>query len=399
MSITTYNFYNKDWFIAADVVKHYKLSSNYNTYYSKFYSNGRLFGPLTSYEFRLSESYLEEFKSLYGANNASLNKSNAVWLIDEETVRKLLNKDIINSKEKTVKTVESNALSIKYNLGVDKTFEELKIKQVIDNKEKELKQDNASTTYQFDPFNPSVMHLKELDELRANITSGKTNFLVDTNIPVTNSRSAEEIRDYKSVLPSIPIVIDEYRKPKSRTIADLSLSADAVYSMPIDPSIKSINSTYSKYSEEEISDCITLLSSKLTNTPYQQEKLLECGSIRLDLFSCTRRSIYAIELKKGLITLDMIKEKLETKHYLTSIINEYPDLNITFIFSSPQGISWEGLLYLQEASKSVGPHKIIYKPCSNLILDMINKKEKDLPSYYYKQILDKPIIKYLLQVS
>lgn len=360
MSITTYNFYNKDWFIAADVVKHYKLSSNYNTYYSKFYSNGRLFGPVTSYEFRLSESYLEEFKSLYGANNASLNKSNAVWLIDEETVRKLLNKDIINSKEKTVKTVESNALSIKYNLGVDKTFEELKIKQVIDNK-----------------GNTQVVTPKAEPEYIVNpLFINSNNSVVDTN-----SKTREEL-------------VNEITNNKPIFISDQLLSKQEYKS-----SKETINIPYSKYSEEEISDCITLLSSKLTNTPYQQEKLLQGGSIRLDLFSCTRRSIYAIELKKGLITLDMIKEKLETKHYLTSIINEYPDLNITFIFSSPQGISWEGLLYLQEASKSVGPHKIIYKPCSNLILDMINKKEKDLPSYYYKQILDKPIIKYLLQVS
>jgi hypothetical protein len=354
MSITTYNFYNKDWFIAADVVKHYKLSSNYNTYYSKFYSNGRLFGPVTSYEFRLSESYLEEFKSLYGANNASLNKTSAVWLIDEETVRKLLNKDIINSKEKTVKTVESNALSVRYNLGVDKTFEELKIKHVIDNKT------NTQVTI------PNT--LEQLNRVSKQVDN--TVYLTENDLP---------------------------KHTHSSSLADTNLSIDhAIYKPKKEPVTTNY---YSIYSEEEISDCITLLSSKLTNTPYQQEKLLEGGSIRLDLFSCTRRSIYAIELKKDVITLDMIKEKLETKHYLTSIINEYPDLNITFIFSSPQGISWEGLLYLQEASKSVGPHKIIYKPTSNLILDMINKKEKELPSYYYKQILDKPIIKYLLQVS
>jgi hypothetical protein len=346
MSITTYNFYNKDWFIAADVVKHYKLSSNYNTYYSKFYSNGRLFGPVTSYEFRLSESYLEEFKSLYGANNASLNKTSAVWLIDEETVRKLLNKDIINSKDKTVRTVESNVLSVRYNLGVDKTFEELKIKHVVDNKN-------------------------------------------NTQVVTTTTVEPEYIVNPLFIKPN-GVVVYSNNHPQS----DQLLPKQEYKS-----SKEVINIPYSKYSEEEISDCITLLSSKLTNTPYQQEKLLESGSIRLDLFSCTRRSIYAIELKKGVITLDMIKEKLETKHYLTSIMNAYPDLNITFTFSSPQGISWEGLLYLQEASKSVGPHKIIYKPCSNLILDMINKKEKELPSYYYKQILDKPIIKYLLQVS
>jgi hypothetical protein len=334
-TLTSYNFYNKDWFIAADVVRHYKLSSNYNTYYSKYYSNGRLYGPITSFEFRLSGTYLQEFKALYGANNASLNKSNnAVWLIDEETVRKLLNKDIINSKEKTVRTVESNELSIRYNLGVDKTFEELKIKHVVDNKE------------------PIVL-------------------------PTPNKvlLSGEGIK-FESVGPTYVTLHD---MPKQDSITNTT--------------------TYSKYSEEEISDAITLLSSKLTNTPYQQEKLLEGGSIRLDLFSCTRRSIYAIELKKGVITLDMIKEKLEVKHYLTSIINAYPDLNITFIFSSPMGITWEGFLYLQEASRSIGPHKIIYRPCSNLILDMINKKEKELPSYYYKQILDKPIIKYLLQVN
>ena len=338
INLTSYNFYNKDWFIAADVVRHYKLSSNYNTYYSKYYSNGRLLGPVQSFEFRLSGTYLEEFKGLYGANNASLNKSSAVWLIDEETVRKLLNKDIINSKEKTVRTVESNALSIRYNLGVDKTFEELKIKHVIDNKENTQKDESE---YIVNPL------------------------FIKTNGVVINKEELKQVI-------SLPTTIVQDKQ-------DIT--------------------TYSKYSEEEISDAITLLSSKLTNTPYQQEKLLEGGSIRLDLFSCTRRSIYAIELKKGVITLDMIKEKLEVKPYLTSIINAYPDLNITFIFSSPQGITWDGLLYLQEASKSVGPHKIIYRPCSNLILDMINKKEKELPTYYYKQILDKPIIKYLLQVS
>jgi hypothetical protein len=336
-NLTSYNFYNKDWFIAADVVRYYKLSSNYNTYYSKYYSNGRLYGPVESFEFRLSGTYLEEFKSLYSANNASLNKSSAVWLIDEETVRKLLNKDIINSKEKTVRTVESNELSIRYNLRIDKTFEELKIKHVTDDKE------------------PVVLPTPERVLL-----------------------SGEGIK-FESVGPTY-ITLQDMAKQDTT-------------------SPNTATTTYSKYSEEEISDAITLLSSKLTNTPYQQEKLLEGGSVRLDLFSCTRRSIYAIELKKGLITLDMIKEKLEVKHYLTSLINTYPDLNITFIFSSPMGITWDGLIYLQESSRTVGPHKIIYKPCSNLILDMINKKEKELPSYYYKQILDKPIIKYLLQVS
>lgn len=345
-TLTPYNFYNKDWFIAADVVKEYKLSNNYNTYYSKFYSNGRLYGPVESFEFRLSATYLEQFKALYGANNASLNKSNnAVWLIDEETVRKLLNKNIITSREKTVKTIESNELSVRYNLGVDKTsVEELKIKHVVDNKN-----------------NTQVIATTIEPEFIVNP------LYVQPNDVVINKEELKRVT-------SLPTTIVQDKAATTTT-------------------------TYSKYSEEEISDAITLLSSKLTTTPYQQEKLLEGGSIRLDLFSCTRRSIYAIELKKGVITLDMIKEKLETKHYLTSIINEYPDLNITFIFSSPMGITWDGLLYLQEASRAVGPHKIIYKPCSNLILDMINKKEKDLPSYYYKQILDKPIIKYLLQVN
>jgi hypothetical protein len=332
-SLTTYKFYNKEWFIAADVVRHYKLSSNYNTYYSKYYSNGRLYGPVTSFEFRLSGVYLEEFKRLHSANNASLSKSSAVWLIDEETTRKLLNKDIISNKEKTVKTVESNELSIRYNLGIDKTFEELKIKHLVDNK---------SNTQVIEPNNDMFIPTP-------------VNLLDDCSAAINNTK-----------------------EDKTAKIASI---------------------TYSKYSEEEISDAITLLSSKLTNTPYQQEKLLESGSIRLDLFSCTRRSVYALELKKGVITLDMIKEKLEVKHYLTSIMNAYPDLNITFIFSSPMGITWDGFLYLQEASRSIGPHKIIYRPCSNLILDMINKKEKELPSYYYRQILDKPIIKYLLQVS
>ena len=341
-NLGSYKFYNKEWYIAADIVKWYNLSSNYNTYYSKCYSNGRLYGPETSYEFRLSDKYLDEFKALYGAENPSLNKSKAVWLIDEITVGKLLNRNIIDSKEKTVKTVESNALSIRYNLGVDTTFEDLKIKHVVDNK---------------------------------------------GNTQITPPKVESEYTVNSLLIKPKGVVID-----KEELKQVISLPTTVVQD-------KQDMTTYSKYSEEEISDAITLLSSKLTNTPYQQEKLLEGGSIRLDLFSCTRRSVYAIELKKGVITLDMIKEKLEAKHYLTSIINAYPDLNITFIFSSPMGITWEGFLYLQEASRSIGPHKIIYRPCSNLILDMINKKEKELPSYYYKQILDKPIIKYLLQVS
>lgn len=381
-NLSSYKFYNKEWYIAADIVKWYNLSSNYNTYYSKCYSNGRLYGPETSFEFRLSDKYLDEFKALYGAENPSLNKSKAVWLIDNETVRKLLNKDIITTKEKTVKTVESNALSIKYNLGVDTT-----IKEFIPV-----------------PVNPLISN--PTDNAKAN----DDKFVV---LPTSEKvlLSGEGIK-FESVgptyisIPDMPKHIDNMNQQEKRTIDDLKRDLEfgkSSFTVPVDPSMKldykSTTTTYSKYSEEEISDAITLLSSKLTNTPYQQEKLLEGGSIRLDLFSCTRRSVYAIELKKGVITLDMIKEKLEAKHYLTSIINAYPDLNITFIFSSPMGISWEGFLYLQEASRSIGPHKIIYRPCSNLILDMINKKEKELPSYYYKQILDKPIIKYLLQVT
>lgn len=300
-NITSYNFYNKDWYIAADVVRHFKLSTNYNTYYSKYYSNGRLLGPTKSYEFRLSGNYLQEFKSLYGANNSSLNNSNnAVWLIDRETTYKLLDKSNIDNS-KTVITVESNPVSIQLHLG-------------------------------------------------------KT-----TPISVNNDPS--------------------------------SLYTNVVQPFEVN------NTNNNKFSEEEISDSITLLSSKLTNSPYQQEKLLNGGCIRIDLFNITRRSLYAIELKKDVITLAMIKEKIENKQYLNVLINEYPDLNVTLIFSSPKGITFDGLLYLQEISSSIDNHKVIYKPVSNLILDMINKKEKELPSYYYKQILDKPIIKYLLQVS
>lgn len=300
-NITSYNFYNKDWYIAADVVRHFKLSTNYNTYYSKYYSNGRLLGPTKSYEFRLSGNYLQEFKSLYGANNSSLNNSNnAVWLIDRETTYKLLDKSNIDNS-KTVITVESNPVSIQLHLG-------------------------------------------------------KT-----TPISVNNDPS--------------------------------SLYTNVVQPFEVN------NTNNNKFSEEEISDSITLLSSKLTNSPYQQEKLLNGGCIRIDLFNITRRSLYAIELKKDVITLAMIKEKIENKQYLNILINEYPDLNVTLIFSSPKGITFDGLLYLQEISSSIDNHKVIYKPVSNLILDMINKKEKELPSYYYKQILDKPIIKYLLQVS
>lgn len=300
-NITSYNFYNKDWYIAADVVRHFKLSTNYNTYYSKYYSNGRLLGPTKSYEFRLSGNYLQEFKSLYGANNSSLNNSNnAVWLIDKETAYKLLDKSN-SDNSKTVITVESNPVSIQ-------------------------------------------LHLSET-----------------TLINLSNDPSFFRINTEQSSEVKIP--------------------------------------TNNKFSEEEISDSITLLSSKLTNSPYQQEKLLNGGCIRIDLFNITRRSLYAIELKKDVITLAMIKEKIENKQYLNILINEYPDLNVTLIFSSPKGITFDGLLYLQEISSSIDNHKVIYKPVSNLILDMINKREKELPSYYYKQILDKPIIKYLLQVS
>jgi len=309
-SITSYNFYNTDWYIAADIVKQYNLSTNYNTYYSKYFSNGRLYGPTTSYEFRLSGSYLEEFKRLYGANNSSLNKSNnAVWLIDRETVYKLLNNNTITNKDKTNKnviTVESNAVSID-------------------------------------------LHLKPTKQL-----------LEGTGIKVSEVHSH-------------------------------------IINLPVSGSINPNNIGNNRYSEEEISDAIVLLSSKLTNTPYQQEKILDGGSIRLDLFTATRRNVYAIELKKDVITLSMIKEKIEDRHYLSTLISEYPNLPITFIFSSPKGITFEGLLYLQEISSSIKDHRVIYKPTSNIILDMINKREKELPTYYYKQMLDKPIIKYLLQ--
>ena len=303
-NITSYNFYNKDWYIAADVVRHFKLSSNYNTYYSKYYSNGRLLGATKSYEFRLSGNYLQEFKSLYGANNSSLNNSNnAVWLIDRETAYKLLDRTNNDSTSKTVITIESNPVSIQLHLG----------------KTNVISLDNTSSPY-----------TKKSDK-------------------------------------------------------SLELNSTTNYNL--------------NFSEEEISDAITLLSSKLTNSPYQQEKLLNGGCIRIDLFNITRRSLYAIELKKDVITVAMIKEKIENKQYLNVFINEYPDLNVTLIFSSPKGITFDALLYLQEISSSIDSHKVIYKPTSNLVLDMINKREKELPSYYYKQILDKPIIKYLLQVS
>jgi hypothetical protein len=168
---------------------------------------------------------------------------------------------------------------------------------------------------------------------------------------------------------------------------------------PINTNVVPTTTLYSKYSEEEISDVITLLSSKLTNTPYQQEKLLNNGAIRIDLFTCTRRVAYAIELKKHQITLAHVKEKLENKQYLTHLIKEFPLLNIEFIFSSPKGITFEALMYLQQASKSITQHKIIYKPVSSLIWSMLNKREKELPSYYYQQILDKPIIKHLLELN
>lgn len=348
MSLTSYNFYNKDWFIAADVVKHYNLSSSYNTYYSKYYSNGRLYGPVPSYEFRLSGEYLNEFKTLYGANNPSLIKSNAVWLIDQETVDKLINKDNIKSKEKTVKTVESNALSIKYNLGLVKV--------------------NSPNNDEY-IVNPLWIKDGIIYESKAAVDKA-SNIHTDNNISIMSNKTInKEVleKELKELTKESTIVADNY--------------------------------TNSPYSEEDISDAITLISSKLTNSPYQQEKILDGGGIRLDLFTCTRRSAYAVELKKNTITLDHVKEKLDTKNYLTHIIKAYPDLSITFIFSSPKGITFDALMYLQEASKSIGEHKVIYKPTSNLLLDMINKKEKDLPSYYYKQILDKPIIKYLLQVS
>ena len=387
MSLTTYNFYNKDWFIAAQVVKEHKLSSNYNTYYSNYYSNARLYGPVPSFEFRLSGVYLNEFKSLYGANSPSIVKSSAIWLIDEETVKKLLNKDIINSKEKTVKTVESNGLSIQYNLGVSKEEEA--------NKHATLTTTDANL----------ILNKLTQEQIANDISKVKQDFrtapfTVTNNLEDLFSKTYEQLTKAQFDYSKAQFTTATTESPMKQ-LADDIISGKATFvdsTNQILPITTSTN-TYSPYSEEDISDAITLISSKLTNTPYQQEKILDGGSIRLDLFTCTRRSVYAIELKKNIITLDHVKEKLDNKNYLKHIMDAYSDLNITFIFSSPKGITFDALMYLQEASRSIGEHKVIYKPTSNLLLDMINKKEKDLPSYYYKQILDKPIIKYLLQVN
>jgi hypothetical protein len=312
-NVPVYTFYNKDWYIAADVVKQFNLSSSYNTYYSKYFSNGRLLGPTKSYEFRLSGTYLEEFKRLYGANNGSLSKSSAVWLIDSESALKLIN--TTQTTEKNIITVESNKLSIEYNLG-------------------SIEKDNTSS-YVF----PSVAVL--------------------SSPPQTFTQVKTE-QDNKG---------GKYYKNKS------------------------------SYSEEDISDAITLLSSKLTTNPYQQEKLLNSSSIRIDLFCSTRRNITAVELKNHTITLQEVKEKIEDKQYLNHLIKEFPNLPITFIFSGPSGIDLDAFLYLQQTSKSISPHKLIYKPVSNLLLDMINKREKDLPSYYYEQIISKSVIKSLLELE
>ena len=316
-NVPVYSFYNKDWYIAADVVKEFMLSSNYNTYYSKYLSNGRLLGPTKSYEFRLSGTYLDEFKKLYEADNSSLSKSTAVWLIDYESALKLISR--VQHTEKNIITVESNKLSIEYNLGLVES-------------EKSIP---TNSSYKF----PSV-----------------------------------------AVLPPPPQTYEEFKTE-----------------------YESKNGKYYKnksaYSEEEISDAITLLSSKLTTNPFQQEKLLNSNSIRIDLFCSTRRNITAIELKNHTITLEEVKEKIEDKQYVNHLIKEFPNLPITFIFSGPSGIDLNAFLYLQQTSKSISPHKLIYKPVSNLLLDMINKKEKDLPSYYYEQIINKPIIQNLLQLN
>lgn len=315
-NVPVYSFYNKDWYIAADVVKEFKLSSNYNTYYSKYLSNGRLLGPTKSYEFRLSGTYLEEFKRLYEANNASLGKSIAVWLIDYESALKLINR--MQHTEKNIITVESNKLSIEYNLD-------------------QVKEDNSK--------------------------------VIPASTPSVTVLSPPSPQSYKEFKAEFENKNGRYYKNKSA------------------------------YSEEEISDAITLLSSKLTTNPYQQEKLLNNSSIRIDLFNTTRRNITAIELKNHTITLEEVKQKIEDKQYLNHLIKEFPNLPITFIFSGPSGIDFDAFLYLQQTSKSISPHKLIYKPVSNLLLDMINKKEKDLPSYYYEQIISKPIMQSLLQLE
>lgn len=305
-NVPTYNFYNKDWYIAADIVKEFKLSSYYNTYYSKYLSNGRLLGPIRSFEFRLSGIYLEEFKTLYSANNTSLVKSNAVWLVDKESALKIIYKQ--PTDERNTITIESNKMSIEHNLLNNNSVSKDVIAQ------------------------SNIFELKEKKE----------EIIIKQNKPFYNNKSS--------------------------------------------------------YSEEEISDVITLLSSKLTTNPFQQEKLLNNGSIRIDLFSATRRNITAVELKNHTITLKEVVEKIEDKEYLNQLIKAYPNLPITFIFSGPSGIDFDAFIYLQQTSKSITPHKVIYKPVCTLLLDMINKKEKELPTYYYQQIIDKPIIKDLLQL-
>ena len=349
-NLKTYHFYNKIWYIAAEVIKEFKLSTYYNTYYSKYLCNGRLLGPQKSYEFRLSGTYLEEFKAMYGSNNASLLKTSAVWLIDYESVCKIIYDQPTN--DKNVATVESNKLSVELNLGLRSEYMQ----------------------------NPPVS---------STITNSANSRLVESQFvkgPSLTDSKAHEI----SVNKEIKDLLISRQKDSSNSSSNSSSSSSSNY-IPY--------RNKSSYSEEEISDAITLLSSKLTTNPYQQEKLLENGSIRIDLFNATRRNITAIELKNHTITLLEVKEKIEEKQYINSLLRAYPNLPITFIFSSPSGIDFDAFIYIQQTSKSISPHKIIYKPVSNLLLDMINKREKDLPSYYYEQMISKPIIKSLLQLE
>ena len=307
MTLSSYEFLGKQWYVASEAVKYYKLSTtNYNTYYAKYLCNGRLLGTTTSYEFRLSGDYLTQFKEQHkDVLSTSLVNATVVWLVDEDTLQKMLNRE---GEQGTVVTIESNSVSVNKHL----------------------------------------------------------------HSAINNSNNNN---NYIYSIPADPI---------SYKLSPVSLS----------PTLYS-----ALYSEQQISDAIALLSCKLTNAPFLQEKILEGGNVRIDLLSYTRRSVYAIELKKNTISLDMVKEKIETKQYFKALLTAYPDLTISFVFTSPTGITVDALLYLQSVNRDAGPHKIIYRPVSAILYDMLNKVDKDLPPYFFKDIVSQDIVKYLLTLN
>jgi hypothetical protein len=313
MTLSSYEFLGKQWYVASEAVKYYKLSTtNYNTYYAKYLCNGRLLGTTTSYEFRLSGDYLTQFKEQHkDVLSTSLVNATVVWLVDEDTLQKMLNRE---GEQGTVVTIESNSVSVNKHL-------------------------------------------------HSAINNSNSN---------SNSNNDNNNNDIYSISAD----------PTSYKLSSVS------------PTLYSV-----LYSEQQISDAIALLSCKLTNAPFLQEKILEGGNVRIDLLSYTRRSVYAIELKKNTISLDMVKEKIETKQYFKALLTAYPDLTISFVFTSPTGITLDALLYLQSVNRDAGPHKIIYRPVSAILYDMLNKVDKDLPPYFFKDIVSQDIVKYLLTLN